>query len=101
MVVTHHCGKRSNGDLMPQLSHSRLLFAAKHYGMARRLAIRAALALGHGIRAVAFVVAALVDRSKLDRARPEWAALRVTIGQTGPPLGRNSSLYPNDVVTDA
>ena len=36
MTITHHAGKRSRGDLMAQLSHSRLLFAAKHYGPARR-----------------------------------------------------------------
>jgi GT2 family glycosyltransferase len=87
MVVTHHSGDRKNGDLMPQLSHSRLLFAAKHYGMARRTGIRAALALGHAIRIVVFGVAAVVRPAKLERLRAEWASLRVILGLSAPPLG--------------
>lgn len=85
--VTHHCGGRSHGDLMAQLSHSRLLFAEKHYRPARRLGIRAALALGHAIRIGIFGAASLARPSLRERVRAEWAALRVILGRSGPPLG--------------
>jgi N-acetylglucosaminyl-diphospho-decaprenol L-rhamnosyltransferase len=87
MVVTHHSGERKNGDLMPQLSHSRLLFAGKHYGVARRAGIRAALALGHTIRIGVFGVAAIVRPAQLERVRAEWASLRVILGLSAPPMG--------------
>ncbi len=87
MAVTHHCGGRSRGDLMAQLSHSRLLFAAKHYGPARRAGIRAALALGHAIRIAVFGPVALVRSTQRERVRAERAGLRVLLGRQGPPLG--------------
>ena len=87
MVITHHCGGRSHGDLMAQLSHSRLLFAEKHYGPARRLGIRAALASGHVIRIAVFGPLALIRPAQRDRVRAEWAALRVILGRAAPPLG--------------
>jgi GT2 family glycosyltransferase len=86
MTITHHAGGRSRGDLMAQLSHSRLLFAAKHYGVARRRAIRAALALGHVIRIAVFAPLALVRPAELERVRAERAGLRVIFGSP-PPLG--------------
>jgi GT2 family glycosyltransferase len=94
MVVTHHCGKRSGGDLMPQLTHSRLLFAAKHYDAGCRFGIRAALALGHALRLAVFGAAALVDGKRLERARAERAGLRVVLGLAGPPLGPYSKPSP-------
>lgn len=87
MTITHHSGGRSRGDLMAQLSHSRLLFAAKHYGPARRAGIRAALALGHLVRIAVFGVAALVRPSQVERVRAERAGLRVILGLSAPPLG--------------
>jgi N-acetylglucosaminyl-diphospho-decaprenol L-rhamnosyltransferase len=87
MAVTHHCGGRSHGDLMAQLSHSRLLFADKHYGPRRELGIRAALALGHLLRIAIFGAAALARPAERERVRAEWAALRVILGRSGPPLG--------------
>jgi GT2 family glycosyltransferase len=87
MVVTHHCGERSNGDLMPQLSHSRLLFAAKHYGSLQQAGIRVALALGHLIRIAAFGIAAVADRKHVERVRAERDGLRVILGWAAPPLG--------------
>lgn len=86
MTITHHAGGRSRGDLMSQLSHSRLLFAAKHYGVARRRAIRAALALGHAIRIAVFAPLALVRPAQMERVRAERAGLRVILG-AAPPLG--------------
>jgi hypothetical protein len=87
IAVTHHCGGRSRGDLMAQLSHSRLLFAAKHYGAARRAGIRVALALGHLIRIAVFGPVALVRSAQRERVRAERAGLRVLLGREAPPLG--------------
>lgn len=87
MAVTHHCGAGAHGELMPQLSHSRLLFAAKHYGPVKRAGIRAALALRHSIRIAALAVASLVRPSQAERLRAERASLKVTLGRAAPPLG--------------
>lgn len=87
MVVTHHGGGRSRGDLMAQLSHSRLLFAAKHYGKARQLGIRAGLGLGHAIRIAVFGAIAALRPEQLERVRAERAGLRVVLGFSAPPLG--------------
>jgi GT2 family glycosyltransferase len=85
--VTHHSGGRSSDDLMAQLSHSRLLFAGKHYGVARRLGIRLALALGHAIRIAVFRAASVARPAQRRRVRVESAGLRVILGLAGPPLG--------------
>ncbi len=89
MTVTHHAGRRSRGDLMAQLSHSRMLFAAKHFGRGRRAGIRAALALGHVLRVAAFAPVALVRPGARDRVRAERAGLAVLLGLAGPPLRRS------------
>ncbi len=101
MTITHHAGKRSRGDLMAQLSHSRLLFAAKHYGAARRLGIRAALALGHLIRLAVFAPAAVVSGRQRDRVRAELAGLRVIFGISAPPLGKYSKAARAETATSA
>lgn len=87
MTVTHHSGGRSSGDLRAQLSHSRLLFATKHYSRARSTGIRAALALGHVIRIVVFGLGSLLRPSLRERVRTERAGLRVILGRAAPPLG--------------
>jgi hypothetical protein len=87
MVVTHHVGGRSSGDLRAQLSHSRMLFATKHFGRARAAGIRAALGLGHAIRIALFGSVALLRPALRQRVRTEWAALKVISGASGPPLG--------------
>lgn len=87
MTIVHHCGGRSRGDLMAQLSHSRLLFAAKHYGPVRRVGIRAALALGHLIRIAVFAPVALLRPAQRERVAAERAGLRVVLGRAAPPLG--------------
>ncbi len=91
MTVTHHCGGRSHGDLMAQLSYSRLLFAEKHYGRMRAFGIRAALALGHALRIVIFAPAALASPAQRQRVRAEQAGLRVILGRSGPPLAPPST----------
>jgi N-acetylglucosaminyl-diphospho-decaprenol L-rhamnosyltransferase len=87
MVVTHHSGERSRSDLMAQLSHSRLLFAGKHYGPARAAGVRAALALGHAIRIAVFGAISVVRPAQRERVRAERAGLRVILGRSAPPLG--------------
>lgn len=99
MAITHHAGGRSRGDLMAQLSHSRLLFAAKHYGPARWAGIRAALALGHAIRIAVFAPAATVSPRQRDRVRAEWAGLRIILGLSAPPLGIYSKPLPTEAAT--
>jgi GT2 family glycosyltransferase len=87
LTITHHAGGRDRSDLMAQLSHSRLLFAQKHYGRASCAGIRAALALGHMIRIAVFGIASLARRDLIERVRAEAAGLRVILGLAGPPLG--------------
>lgn len=87
MVVTHHSGAGKNGELMPQLTHSRILFAHKHYGAARAAAIQAALVLDHAIRVAVFALPAIVRPAARRRVRAEWASLQVALGISAPPLG--------------
>jgi GT2 family glycosyltransferase len=87
MVVTHHAGKRSRGDLISQLSHSRLLFAGKHFGRLRAAGIRVALGLGHAIRLAVFGPPSLLRPVLRERVRGERAGLAVVLGLSGPPLG--------------
>jgi hypothetical protein len=87
MAITHHAGGRDRGDLMAQLSHSRLLFAAKHYGPLRRKGIRAALALGHIVRICVFTPASHVRPQHAARMQAERAGLQVVLGRACPPLG--------------
>jgi N-acetylglucosaminyl-diphospho-decaprenol L-rhamnosyltransferase len=85
MTVVHHAGRRDRGDLMAQLAHSRLLFAAKHHGRLDAFGIRAALALGHVLR-IALRVPLAFRASARVRMRAEAGALRVLLGLGEPPL---------------
>jgi N-acetylglucosaminyl-diphospho-decaprenol L-rhamnosyltransferase len=87
MRITHHCGGRSHGDLIAQLTHSRMLFAAKHYRPAKALGIRVALGLGHVIRLAVFAPGALLRPELRDRVRAERAGMGVILGLSGPPMG--------------
>jgi GT2 family glycosyltransferase len=87
LTVTHHCGGGSSGALKPQLTHSKILFAGKHYGRLRASAIRAGIALGHAIRVAAFVPLGVVRRRFRVRARNELSALQVAVGLAPPPFG--------------
>lgn len=87
MTITHHTSDRTRGDLMAQLSHSRLLFADKHYGWMKKLGIRTSLALGHAIRIVVFAVASVARRGQRERVSVERAGLQVILGRAAPPLG--------------
>jgi GT2 family glycosyltransferase len=97
MTVTHHSGGRSRGDLMAQLSHSRLLFAAKHYGPAKRRGIRAGLALGHMIRIAIFTPISLLRAEQGERVRAERAGLRIVLGRGAPPLGASAGQIGSEV----
>ncbi len=99
ITVTHHCGGRSRGDLMAQLSHSRLLFARKHYGPARRAGIRAGLALGHLVRIAVYAPFARLRPACAERVAAERAGLRVVLGRSRPPLGPYSAAAQPRVAT--
>jgi N-acetylglucosaminyl-diphospho-decaprenol L-rhamnosyltransferase len=86
MAITHHLGGRSRGDLMAQLSHSRLLFAAKHCGPLRRAGIRTALGVGHLVRIAVFGPPSLLRRGLRERVAAERAGLAVILGISGPPM---------------
>jgi GT2 family glycosyltransferase len=87
MEITHHAGGRDRSDLMAQLTHSRLLFARKHYARGRREGIRAGLALGHLLRIAVFALPSLLRPPAAARLQAERAALRVAVGRARPPLG--------------
>ncbi|HTT95660.1 MAG TPA: glycosyltransferase [Solirubrobacterales bacterium] len=86
-TVVHHCGGGSDGVLKPQLTHSKMLFARKHYGRVRAAAIRGALALGHALRVFSGTVLGLFAGARhRERAAHEAAALKVALGAP-PPYG--------------
>jgi GT2 family glycosyltransferase len=89
LTVVHHCGEGSAGALMPQLTHSRILFAEKHYGRLKAFGIRAAHALRHGLRVAVFTPLGLFSSARRERARNEWAGLKVALGLASPPLTRS------------
>jgi|ERR1700722_5681396 len=90
MSITHHTGHAPGADLSAQLSYAKILFARKHYGRVHANAIKAALALRHGLRA-SFAAAA-------GKLRPRWApravverrALGVVLGTSEPPFARKA-----------
>lgn len=90
-TVVHHCGGGSDGALKPQLTHSKMLFARKHYSRLRAAAMRASLVLGHTLRVVSGAVLGLfAGAGHRERARNEAAALRVALGGA-PPYGPYSA----------
>jgi GT2 family glycosyltransferase len=86
MVVTHHTTPSTRPDLVAQLSYSKLLFARKHYGGARRAAIRAALATRHLLRVLG-LTARSPWRPAGERLAAERRALAVVTGAAPPPFG--------------
>jgi N-acetylglucosaminyl-diphospho-decaprenol L-rhamnosyltransferase len=88
MEVTHHTGDYERPSLAAQLAWSKLLFARKHFGRGRRLAIHGALALGYGLRTAALGAASAVRPRFRRRFAAERAALAVTLGLAPPPFGR-------------
>lgn len=86
MAVTHHAGRRDGGDLMPQLAHSRMLFARKHRGRIDREGIRWALALGYLVRILAKLPGALRHSRPQAEIRANGRSLCVLFGLSEPPL---------------
>ncbi len=89
MEIIHHTGGYDAPGLLSQLTHSKLLFADKHYGPSRRLGIRTGLALRHATRALAFRLPSSRDRRR--RADAEREALLVTLGRLRGPLERTDT----------
>jgi GT2 family glycosyltransferase len=91
MAVTHHTGHAPRADLCAQLSYAKVLFARKHYGRARTVAIRAALALRHALRVAAGAVLGRVRPEQRARAAAERHALAVVLGLAEPPFARTQT----------
>jgi N-acetylglucosaminyl-diphospho-decaprenol L-rhamnosyltransferase len=87
LTVVHHCGDGSSGALMAQLTHSRILFADKHYGRIKAFGVRAGHVLRHALRVAIFAPLGLFSSSRRARSRNELAGLRVALGIASPPLG--------------
>jgi GT2 family glycosyltransferase len=82
-----HYGGLPNPRLAAQASFSRLEYAAKHFGPARRASYRGVLAIHHLVR-----LAGLAARpGRGDRRRHERRALQVVLGLAEPPVSRRAS----------
>jgi N-acetylglucosaminyl-diphospho-decaprenol L-rhamnosyltransferase len=90
MSVTHHTGHAPGADLSAQLSYAKILFARKHYGRARASAIKAALALRHGLRATFATVAGKLRPRWAGRASVERRALAVVLGVSKAPFAQRA-----------
>jgi hypothetical protein len=91
MTVIHHSGDTSRPDLYAQLSYAKILFAAKHWGRVRVLAMRAELALRHATRLALSLALGRNRPQWTERARAERKALAVVLGVTKPPFARSPS----------
>ena len=84
MEIVHHTGGYEGSGLLAQLTHSKVLFAKKHCGPGKRLGIRGALVLRHGVRMVALALSSGAwDRR---RARHEAHAFAIALGLAKPPF---------------
>ncbi len=90
MSITHHTGHAPGADLSAQLSYAKILFARKHYGRSHAAAIRAALALRHGLRASFAGLAGKLRPRWVPRAAVERRALGVVLGTSEPPFARKT-----------
>jgi GT2 family glycosyltransferase len=88
MAITHFGAARTRPELMAQLSHSKVLFAKKHFSRLRAAGVRGALALGHLLRLMLIVPIAGVRTGVRVRVRGEATALGVTLGLMNPPFKR-------------
>lgn len=86
MSVTHHTPGTTSPDLLAQRSHSKVLFAHKHHGSLGALAIGAALALGHGLRALIAGLGSRIGAKTAPRAAAEARALAVVLKLARPPF---------------
>ena len=86
MTVVHHTGRSARPDLFAQNSHSKVLYARKHFRGGRSALFRAAIALRHALRLVLVAPVALVRPAMRPRASAERRALMVVIGAAAPPF---------------
>lgn len=96
MTVTHHTRRGYGAEQLAQLSYSRVLFARKHLGRPRAGALRAAVALNHLVRLLAFTAGGVLARSgrrgrsdPRGRAGAELRALAVVLGLAPAPWRRS------------
>ena len=86
MTVVHHTGRSARPDLFAQNSHSKVLYARKHFRGGRSALFRAAIALRHAVRLALVAPVALVRPAMRPRASAERRALMVVIGAAAPPF---------------
>jgi GT2 family glycosyltransferase len=86
MTAVHHCGRMARPDLYAQNSHSKLLYATKHFSVGRAAAFRAALAVRHGLRLALLGTLAVARPALRERAAAERRALTVVLGLAPPPF---------------
>ena len=86
MTVVHHTGRSARPDLFAQNSHSKVLYARKHFRGGRSGLFRAAIALRHAVRLALVAPVALVRPAMRPRASAERRALMVVIGAAAPPF---------------
>jgi N-acetylglucosaminyl-diphospho-decaprenol L-rhamnosyltransferase len=80
MTIVHHVGKRgANPRIEAQQAYCELQYAKKHFGLARQLTYRGALALNYGMRSIP------PARSRADRKGSRWA-LRTILGLADAPF---------------
>lgn len=84
--VVHHTGRSARPDLYAQNSHSKLLYARKHFTPRAAAAFRAALVLRHALRVAALTPPALVRAAARTRLAAERRALSVVLGLAAPPF---------------
>ena len=86
MDVIHHRSGTYSPQLLAQLSHSRILFARKHFSRSAAIKMRVAVALRHFVRAGAFGLLARLRPVLTERAEAERRALLVVLGRVTPPF---------------
>ena len=81
LTILHHAGKAGwKPKLEAQGAYAKRLYARKHFSPPHRVAATAALAVGYGLRSVAWPL----DREQRESAR---AALGTLLGRRPPPFG--------------
>ncbi|MCW3015523.1 MAG: glycosyl transferase family 2 [Solirubrobacterales bacterium] len=86
MRVIHHTGRSARPDLYAQNSHSKLLYARKHFTPRGRAAFHSALVLRHALRLTGLLPLALLRAAWRPRVQAERRALLVVIGLVAPPF---------------
>lgn len=88
MTVIHHRNKGYAGDLLAQLTYSRMLFARKHFSDRNARRMRHAAVVNHLVRAMAFGALGAWRDAFAARAKNERRALAVILGRSAPPFAR-------------